>query len=179
LAGMDRKGGRSMSEEPEKAAPSEGIARLLAEQGEAAVHRMKATVERAHEMLANGEVSPPVEGVDPHAPAPYAWEKTEPRLDLPRRVWLASVSDFGTGEGMTAYFGASYAHDEDELRRWLSRQIGRELAHLAKVGEGLDSVPYADMFLSPHMKAQLEGFNGGEDRPAAMSFVANFWANYS
>jgi hypothetical protein len=162
-----------------KAAPSEAIARHLAGKGEAAVEQWQAVVDRAREMLASGEVRPPVDGIDPHRPPPYPWETTERRLDTPRRVWLGYVNDYATGEGSSVYFGAGFARDEDEFRRRLSLELGRELANLAKVGEGADSLPFASVYLSPSFRSRLDAFDRGEDRPAAMSFLARFRANYS
>ena len=82
--------------------PSVEIARLIAERGAATVERMHANVELAREMLASGEIAEPPVGVDPHFPA-YSWETTEPRSDLPKRVWLADVLDFATGEGLALH----------------------------------------------------------------------------
>ncbi len=84
--------------------PSDGAARYFAEQGIEKNEQVQAIVDRAREMLASGEVVPPADGEDPHRPPPYPWESTQPPADLPRRVWLAAVLDFATGEGMTHHF---------------------------------------------------------------------------
>ncbi len=168
-----------MSEGSDTSAPSELVARHLAEKGEAVIEQMQATVDRAREMLAAGEVSPPPDGIDPHRPPPYKWEITERLLDEPNRVWLASVDDYGTGEGLSVYFAAGFAHDEDEFRRRISLELGRELAHKAKVRLGVGDLPFASMFLSPAPRTTLEGFDQGEDRLGAMSYLACYRANYS
>ncbi len=159
--------------------PSDGAARYFAEQGAEKIEQVQAIVDRAREMLASGEVAPPIDGEDPHWPPPYPWESTEPPADLPRRVWLAAVMDFATGEGMTHHFAATLASDEDEVRRSLSREIGPHLAHGAKIGAGIGEFPSGSMFLSPNLRAKLESFDRGEDRPAAMSYLACYRANYS
>jgi hypothetical protein len=161
------------------AAPSEAVARHLAEKGGAAVEQWQAVVDRAREMLASGEVEPPSVGIDPHRPLPYPWETTERRLDAPKRVWLGSVDDYASGEGLSAYFAAGLAHGEDELRRSLSLEFGRELAHRAEVREGPGALPFSMFFVTPVLRKSLEAFDRGEGRPATMSFVARYRANYS
>jgi hypothetical protein len=158
--------------------PSVEIARLIAERGAATVERMHANVELAREMLASGKIAEPAAGVDPHFPA-YPWESTEPRSDLPRRVWLADVLDFATGEGMTNHFAATLAHDEDEVRRRLSREVGRHLANDAKIKAGLGAFAPSRLFLSELLRSKLEAYERSEERPAVMSYFAKFSANYS
>jgi len=159
------------------AEPSEAVARYLAEKGEGAVENMQAAVNRAREMLASSEVTAPADGVDPHRP-PHPWETTEPRLDSPKRIWLGYVDDYATGEGLSAYFAASFARSEDEFRRSMSIEIGRELADRAEVGEGVDAIPIASMFLSPSFRSRLEAIDRGNG-PAMISYLARYRANYS
>ncbi len=159
--------------------PSDGAARYFAEQGVGKIEQVQAIVNRAREMLASGEVAPPADGEDPHRPPPYPWELTERLLDEPNRVWLASVDDYATGEGLSVYFAAGFAADEDEFRRSISREVGRELAHLAKVRLGVGELASASMFLSPDLRATLEAFDHGGERPGAMSFIAKYHVNYS
>lgn len=161
------------------AAPAEDVARYLAEKGGAAIDQWQAIVDRAREMVASGDVEPPRDGIDPHRPLPYPWETTERRLEAPKRVWLGSVEDYATGEGLSVYFAAGLAHDEDEFRRSLSFDLGRELAHRAEVREGLGALPFSTLFLSPALRKSLGAFDRREGRPGAMSFLAQYRANYS
>lgn len=161
-----------------KTAPSEAIARHLAGKGEAAVEQWQAVVDRAREMLASGEVRP-LDGIDPHRLPPYPWETSGRRLDAPERVWLGSVEDYASGEGISVYFAAGLAHDEDEFRRSLSIEFGRELAHRAEVREDPDALPLSTFFLSPVLRTNVRAFDRGEGRPATMSFIARYRANYS
>lgn len=99
-------------------------------------------------MLATGEVPPLPDGEDPHRPVPYPWEATEVQAGQRRSIWLASIEDYRTGEGLTAHFVVSFAHDEDEFRRRVSLELGRELAHLADVRKGISEHPLEAFFLS-------------------------------
>lgn len=158
--------------------PSEAAARHLAEKGEGAIAEVAAIAERARELLASGLVNPAADGHDPHRP-PYSWELTERDVHAPKRIWLGYVDDYATGEGLSVYFFAALARGEDEFRRSISLELGRELADKAEVRLGVGGFPFASMFLSPSFASSLEGFDRGEDRPAAMSFIAKYRANYS
>jgi len=157
--------------------PSEAVARHLVQLGEDAIKQVMATVERARELLASGSVPPFPEGTEP--PAPYAWEITEPQLETPKRVWFAYVDDYGTGEGLSVYFAAALARDEDEFRRSISSELGRELANKAEVRLDVHGSSLASRFLPPTFVSTLEAFDRGEDRPATMSFLVRYRANYS
>ena len=159
--------------------PSEAAARHLAEKGVAGIEQVQAIVERAHEMLATGEVAPPPFDEDPLRPPPYPWEVNTARTGEPRRVWMGIVEDFGTGEGLTVHFAAALAHGDAEFRRRLSLEIGRQRAHRAEVGVGVEGLPQAAFFLSPRFRAMLQRFESGQDRPATMSLFGRYHANYS
>ena len=109
-----------MTEGFETQAHSDAVVKYLAEKGEAAIDQWQDTVDRARAMLASGEVLPPPDGIDPHRPPPYPWETSEQMMEGPYRIWLGSVSDYGTGEGISIYFFVEYAADEDEFRRSIS-----------------------------------------------------------
>lgn len=168
-----------MSPKPEPLAASEAVARHLAETGEAGIARMQAAIDRAREMLARGEVVDPSEAHEPTSHA-YPWEHTERSLDGPKRVWLASVEDYATGEGLTLFFAAGLARGEDEFRRRIALELGRGRAHRAAIGQGLKGeVPFIDSFVSARLRAMLERFDQGEDPPATMSFFARYAENRS
>ncbi len=145
----------------------------------AGIEQVRAIAERAEEMLATGEVAPPPFGDDPHRSPPYPWELTERRTDAPKRVWLATVDDFATGECLSVFFAASLARDEDEFRRHISFELGRQLAHRAEVRVGLSALPFSGLFLSAALRKTLGEFDRGERPPAAMSFFARYHANYA
>ena len=158
--------------------PSEAAARHFAEKGIAGIEQVQAIVDRAREMLATGEVAPPPDGEDPHWPQPYRWEVTGVRSDMPRRVWTNSVEDFATGEGLTVHFAAALAQSEAEFKQRLSLELGG-LARQAEIGIGLEGIPQAALFVSPHLRAMLERFDSGGVRPATMTLFARYDANYS
>jgi len=165
-----------MTEKSKAAEHSEPVAKFLAEKGEATLDQMQATFDRARAILAIRAVLP--DGTDEHR-KPYAWETTEQRMEGPYRVWFASDSDYGTGEGLSIYFAAEFASDEAEFRRSLSTILGREMANSAQISEDVPAVPYAEWFLSPQLRARLEAFARGEGLPAAMSYYACYRANYA
>lgn len=168
-----------MDEEAKRAASLERGSRYLAQKGEDAINDLQAHVDRARELLASGEVVPDLVDLPPVAP-PYDWEFSEPRLELPPRIWLASVEDYATGEGMTVHFAAVRARDADEVRRRLAHQVSRGLADIARVEAGIEAtVPFASLFLPPALRTKLEAIEQGEDRPAAISYFASYHANYA
>ena len=105
-----------MTEKDKTHKPAEGVAKFLAEKGDATLDIMQATVDRARAMLANREVFPPPDGTDLDR-KPYAWETTPQCMEGPYRIWFASASDYATGEGVSIYFAAEFAADEGEFRR--------------------------------------------------------------
>lgn len=88
--------------------PFEAAAPQLVEKGIGGIEQVQPIVDRAHEMLATGEVAPPF-GEDPHRPSPYPWEVADARADMPKRVWVGAVEDFATGDGLTVHFAAALA----------------------------------------------------------------------
>lgn len=153
-------------------------ARHVAKLGMTSVENLEAVIARARELLEAGEIVPPPNEENPYLPQPYAWQLTEPQLDLPRRVWLATVEDFATGQGHSVYLAAGFAHDEDEFRRSLALELGPHLAHGAQAGAGVDGVPFKDMFLPAKLEAMLTGFDNGKERPAVMAYLARYYADY-
>ncbi|AIT82786.1 hypothetical protein [Novosphingobium pentaromativorans] len=154
---------------------SETMARLLAGKGQETLDQWAATIARAGELLATGEAV-----AEPAAAEPaYPWELTESCLEAPRHVWCAGAEDYATGAGQGAYFAAGFARDEDEFRRRIALEFGRELAHRARLAKGSVQVPFADFFLSPVMRSTLEQFGRGENPPASMVFFARYAENRS
>lgn len=168
-----------MAEEIFTGEPPEAIARLLASRGKAGVEHMQAIVDLAREMVIEPDLA--TDGPLLSSVPRYEWEADEgPPPDRPSSVWMASMDDYATGEGLSVYFFAAFAHSENEFRRLIAREVGASLADRARVREGVDrSVPFASMFLSENFKSTLRAFERGEDRPATMSFVARYHANYS
>ncbi len=159
--------------------PPEAIARLLATKGTAGVEQMQSIVNLAREMVIEpGGASDrsPVSAV-----ARYEWEADDgPPPEGPSSVWMASMEDYATGEGISIYFVVAFAHTENEFRRHIARELGAGLADRARVRKGAEgSVPFGSMFLADSFRSSLRAFDRGEDRPAAMSFVARYRANYS
>ena len=165
--------------EKEKARPSETLATHFAHKGEDAVAELQATVERAREMLASGEVQPYVEEKNPFEQPPYDWEASEPKSDATRRIYLGSVSDLATGQGHTVQFAAGLARDEDEFRRQLAAHTGHVLANGAKVNRGLEEVPFSKTFISPSLRQSLEKFDQGSDAPAGFFYLSRWHENRS
>lgn len=159
--------------------PPEAIARSLAMKGAAAVEQMQSIVDLARRMLVRNEVIASESQLG--LVQPYDWEvDDDPPPDGRAGVWLASVSDYATGEGMSVYVLAGFAVSENAFRRRIAAEVGRELADCALVRPGASgSVPYATMLISPSFRSTLEAFDRGEQRPVAMSFVARYRANYS
>ena len=77
--------------------PSEAVARHLVQLSKEAIRKMMAASER----LPRGSVPPSPEDKHPHLPEPQSWETGEPRLAAAKRVWSASVNDFGSGEELS------------------------------------------------------------------------------
>lgn len=156
------------------ATPSEALATHFARKGEDAVAELQATVERASEMLAIGEVQPYGEGENPFDVPPYDWEVSKPKSDASRRIYLGSVSDLATGQGHTVHFAAGLARDEDEFRRLLAAHIGHVLANGAKVNWGLEEVSFSKTFISASLRQTLEKFDQGRDAPAGFFYLSRW-----
>lgn len=154
--------------------PSEAVARQLVQLTEEAIRQMMAAAERAKELLASGSMPPLPDDKDPHGPEPYPWEMSEPDPEDAKRVWFAAVHDFGTGEVLSLYFAAALARDEDEFRRCISSELGRELANKADVKVGVHGSSLPSRFLPPAFVDTLGGLDRGEDRPATMSFLVRY-----
>lgn len=165
--------------EQERTRPSEVLAAHFARKGEESVAELQATVERAREMLASGEVHPYGQGESPFEVPPYDWEVSEPKSDAPRRIYLGSVSELANGQGHTVHFAAGLARDEDEFRRQLAAHIGHVLANGAKVNRGLEEIPFSKTFLSPSVRQTLEKFEQGKDAPAGFLYLSRWYENRS
>ena len=165
--------------EQEMATPSEALATHFAQKGEGAVAELQATVERAREMLASGEVQPYGEGENPFEVPPFDWEVSEPKSDAPRRIYLGSVSDLATGQGHTVHFAAGLARDVDEFRRQLAAHIGHTLANGATVNAGLGDFPFSKTFISPSLRQTLEQFDQGRDAPGGFFYLSRWHENRS
>lgn len=165
--------------EQEKTRPSEALAAHFARKGEESVAELQATVERAREMLAIGEVQPYAEGENPFEVPPYDWAVSEPKSGAPRRIYLGSVSDLAIGQGHKVHFAAGLARDEDEFRRQLAAHIGHVLANGAKVNRGLGEVPFSNTFISPSVRQNLEKFDEAKDAPAGFFYLGRWHENRS
>src|SRR5690606_4174077 len=102
------------------------LAKHLAHLGREKVEQFQLVAQEALSLLDSSEPMLPQGQTDT-----YPWEQTEPVSDGTRAVYLATVEDYATGEGLTVYFAAVLARSEDEARRSLSRLWSRNLAHLA------------------------------------------------
>ncbi len=151
-------------------------ARDLAARGEATVGRVGTIVERARVLLEAGDIQPA-----PNEEESYAWEADEffP-LGTPSQIYLATVEDFATGEGLTISFFAGRAQSANAFRRSMAREIGVHLAAHATIAQGSDAkIPFGKMFLSDALRAKLEQVERGEDQPGAFAFFGRWHANYS
>lgn len=154
-------------------------ARHVAKLGLTSVEHMEAVIDGARQLLETGAIVPPPDEENPYLPQPYAWQLSERRDDLPRRLWLGTVEEISAEEGHSVYFVANFARDEDEFRRNIAVELGSHLAHDAKVGAGVDSVPFTKMFLPEKLATMLAGFDQGEDPPAVMSYFAKYHGSFS
>lgn len=151
------------------------LARHLASLGREKVEQFQLVVNEARLLVDVPEQTLSEERVEAHP-----WERTEPASDQPKAIYLATVEDYATGEGLTVGFAAVLAHGEDEARRYLSRIWSRNLAHLAILARGADAiVPFARLFLSPELRANLQRIEAGEGRPAVFSYQARYHMNMS
>lgn len=156
------------------------VARLLAIKGEAEVAMVLAIAKRAEALLADPAFAATITATEKAVPAPFAWEKQEVfPIGAPVSLWLASVDDFATGEGLTVHFAAAFARSESEFRRRLAVELGAGLADRARVGRGVGAPPpFTPLFLTPALRSALEEFEAGHG-PASFSFFACYRANYS
>lgn len=165
--------------EQKKARPSEALATHFARKGEDAVAELQASIERAREMLATGEVQPYGEGENLLELPPFDWEVSEPQSGAPRRIYLGSVSDPATGQGHTVHFAAGLAGDEDDFRRQLAAHIGHVLANGAKVKQGLGDISFSKTFISRSLRQSLKKFDQGRDAPAGFFYLSRWHENRS
>lgn len=159
----------------------ERVARLLAIKGEAEVAKVLAIANHAEALLADPGFAATITRAEKAAvPAPFPWEAEELfAVGTPDSLWLASVDDFGTGEGLTIHFAAAFARSEVEFRRRLAAELGAGLADRAWVGHGINAaVPFLPLFVTPALSDALAAFNAG-NRPAQFSFFARHHVNYS
>lgn len=155
-------------------------ARYLAVKGEAEVAMVLAIGRRAEALLADPSFTMTLTAAETAAKAPFAWEAAELfPVGAPVSLWLGSVDDFATGEGLTIHFAVAAARSEGEFRRRLAAEIGAGLANRARVGRGNDArIPFLPLFVTPALRAALIAFERG-DGPATFSFFARHHANYS
>lgn len=151
------------------------LARHLASLGRENAERLQSVADEALRLLDDPELVIPEVQLEA-----FPWEQEGPELSGPKCIYLATVTDDATGEGMTVYFAAVLARSENEARRSLSRYWTRNLADLAILARGVDAiVPHADLLLSPKLRAVLQRLENGEDRPAAFSYQARYHVNVS
>ncbi|MFN3387568.1 MAG: hypothetical protein ACK40O_01450 [Allosphingosinicella sp.] len=158
----------------------ERVARHLALKGEAEVGMVLAIARRAEALLVDPGFATLAAAEKATAPAPFTWEAAELfPVGTPVSLWLGSVDDFATGEGLTIHFAVAAARSEGEFRRRLAAEMGAGLANRARVALGIDAlVPFLPLFVTPALREVLIAFERGEG-PAAFSFFARHHANYS
>lgn len=159
----------------------ERVARHLAVKGEAEVAMILAIARRAEALLTDPGFATTLTAAEKAAaPARFAWEAAELfPAGTPVSLWLGSVDDFATAEGLTIYFAVAAARSEGEFRRRLAAEMGAGLADRARVGCGINArVPFLPLFVTPALKAALAAFETGEG-PATFSFCARHHVNYS
>ena len=151
------------------------LARHLASLGRENAELIQLVVEEALRLLDDPEqVLPQVK------PKTYPWEQEEPEVSGPKGIYLATVADNATGEGLTVYFAAVLARSENEARRALSRHWTRNLAHMATLAQGADAiVPYASLFLSPKLLAELKRIEAAEGWLPVFQYQARYYMNMS
>ncbi|MBX7459183.1 hypothetical protein K3152_13070 [Qipengyuania sp. 1NDH17] len=167
-----------MSDEA-KPAPSAFLAEHLARKGPEELDKMQATIDLARKLLASGEVEPYADGHNLFELPPYPWEVSEVAIDLPRCIFLGTVSDLATGTGHTVYFAAGLARDEDEFRRQLAAHIGHTLANGATVKAGLGNFPFSKTLISHPLRQKLQKFHEGRNAPASFFYLGQWHENRS
>lgn len=151
-------------------------ARDLAARGEDTVARIAAIVERAKRLLEAGDTQPILDERES-----YAWEADElVPPDTPIQIYLATIEDFATGEGLTVSFFVGRARSANAFRRSIAGEVGVHLANHAIIAERSNAeVPFGTMFLTNQLRAKLEQIELGEDQPGGFAFFARWHANYS
>ena len=165
--------------EAEKIGPLAFLAEHLARKGPEELDKMQVTIDLARQLLASGEVQQYAKGENPFELPPYLWEGTEPPIDVPRRVFLGTVSDLAMGSGHTVYFAAGLVRDEDEFRRQLAAHIGHALANGATVKAGLGEFPLSKTFISSSLRQILQKFDEGRNAPAGFFYLGQWHENRS
>ena len=159
--------------------PSDFAARHLARRGTSAIKEMQLTLELARTLLESGSIEPYGEGEDPFVIPPFAWEISEPRPEALRRVFIGTVTEAATGEGITHYFAAGLAGDEDEFRRQLSRHVGHILANGTKVSRGAGGPRLSPTFVSPRLSEVLVRYDEAKSAPASFIYLCRWHENRS
>jgi hypothetical protein len=159
----------------------EQLARYVAVKGKTEAARLLAIVERAQELLADPDFQATITEYEKAARrVPFDWE-TEEEFPLRTRasLYLGSVEDFATGEGLTIHFAAAFARSESEFRRIFAAKRGVGLADRLWVGRGVEAqVPFMPLFVSPAFWESLRDLERGE-RPAVFRFFAEHHANFA
>ena len=163
----------------DEAKPASSLAEHLARKGPEEVDRLQATIDLARQLLASGEVEQYAEGENPFELPSFPWEVSEAPIDLPRRIFLGTVSDLATGTGHTVYFAAGLARDEDEFRRQLATHIGHTFANGATVKAGLGDFPFSKTFISPSLRQTLRKFDEARNAPASFFYLGQWHENRS
>lgn len=158
--------------------PVHALAEHWARKGPGEVEKVQATLNLARQLLASGEVKPYSEGENPFEPVPYPWETTEVTPNIPRRIFLGTVSDLATGQDHTFYFAAALAWDEDDFRRKMAARVGHTLANGATVNRFREDFQFATTFISPALQRSLEKFDQG-NAPATFFFLSQWGENRS
>ena len=159
--------------------PSNFAARHLARRGASAIEEMQLTLDMARTLLESESIEPYGEGEDPFVVPPFAWEISEPRPGALRRVFIGTITEAATGQGITHYFAAGLARDEDEFRRQLSRHVGHILANGTKVSRGAGGPRLSPTFVSPRLREVLEMYDQARNAPASFFYISRWHENRS
>lgn len=159
--------------------PVHALAEHWARKGPGEVEKVQVTLNLARQLLAGGKVKPYSEGENPFEMVPYPWETTEVPPNIPRRIFLGTVSDLATGQGHTVWFAAGLARDEDEFRRQMAAHIGHILANGAEINAGLDRARFSRTFISPSLRNTLRKFDEGRNAPAVFFYLGRWHENRS
>lgn len=159
--------------------PSDFAARHLARRGASAIDELQLTLDLARTLLEAGGIEPYGEGDNPFVVPPFAWEVSEPPQGGPKRIFLGTVADAVTGQGITHFFAAGLARDEDDFRRQLSRHVGQILANGTKVSRGPGDPGLSPIFMSPQLKEVLERYDEAKSAPASFIYLCRWHENRS
>lgn len=161
----------------------ERLARFVAIKGRADAERLLAIASRAIEFLSDPRLEKSMaDEAAASQNARFPWELSNEQFPpgTPVSIFLASVDDYTTGEGLTCYFAAGYGRSETEFRKRLAVEWGAGLADRARLACGArEEVPFASLFVSPALRAALRQLEQREDGPGSFSFFARHHANYS